>query len=168
MQVLHYHTQSPQIRNEIDKTQTIIDPEVLEFATANIKHFEQLFKRNRELVKLKVNNPLEHLVNSTGETPTLQSNDYYKKTVSYYRIKKTINNPKTKADQKTVNQLDHFVKWCIEKQVFSYNEMKKELKKIGVLRSKHLPEVMVFDLLECFSLDVKRNKKTNLIKCTLK
>ncbi len=168
LQVLHYHTQSPQIRNEIDKTQTIIDPEVLEFATANIKHFEQLFKRNRELVKLKVNNPLEHLINSTGETPTLQSNDYYNKTVLYYRIKKTINNPKTKADQKTVNQLDHFVKWCIEKQVFSYNEMKKELKKIGVLRSKHLPEVMVFDLLECFGLDVKRNKKTNLIKCTLK
>lgn len=168
LQVLHYHTQSPQIRNKIEKTQTIIDPEVLAFATANIKHFEQLFKRTGELIKLEVSNPLEHVINSTEETPTLQSNDYYKKTVLFYRLKNTINNPKTKADEKTVSQLDHFVKWSIEKQKFSSNEMRKELKKIGVLRSKQLPERMIFDLLKCFSLNVKRNKKENLIKCTLK
>lgn len=165
LQVLHYHTQNPRIRNETHPTQTRIEPDVLEFATSNIKHFEQLFNRTIELTRLGVKNPVNELIKDYGEAVTLQSDDYYRKTVLFYRIEKTLNEPKTIADKKTAQQFLSFAKWCNEKQTFSYKQMIQQLKGIGVMNYKAFNEQMLFELLKCFNLNAKRNSKTNLITC---
>lgn len=165
LQVLHYHTQNPRIRKATHPTQTRIEPEILEFATINIKHFEQLFNRTNELTSLGVKNPVNELIKQNGSITTLQSNDYYRKTILFYRIENTFNEPITQADEKTAKQFVSFAKWCNEKQTFSYKQMIQQLKEIGVMNYKAFNEQMLFELLKGFKIIAKRNKKTNLINC---
>lgn len=166
LQVLHYHTQNPRIRKATHPTQTRIEPDILEFAISNIKHFEQLFNRTHELTSLGVENPVNDLIKNNGEAPTLQSNDYYRKTVLFYRVENTLNEPITQADEKTAKQFISFAKWCNEKQTFSHKQMIQRLREIGVMNYKAFNEQMLFELLKGFNLNAKRNKKTNLINCT--
>ena len=165
LQVLHYHTQNPRIRKATHPTQTRIEPDILEFAVSNIKHFEQLFNRTNELIALGVENPVNELIKDNGEAPTLQSNDFYRKTVLFYRVENTLNEPITQADEKTAKQFISFAKWCNQKQTFSHKQMIQQLKEIGVMNYKAFNEQMLFELLKGFKIIAKRNKKTNLINC---
>lgn len=165
LQVLHYHTQDPRIRKETHPSQTRIEPELLEFALSNIKHFESLYTKTKKLEQLEVESPLDHLIKSNGEVATLQSNDYYTKVVLFYRIRNTLNAPQTIADKRTAQQFISFAKWCATQKIFSNNQMNTQLKIIGVLNSKQLPEHLIFELLKAFNLKAKRNRKTNLINC---
>ncbi len=165
LQVLHYHTQNPRIRKATHPTQTRIEPDVLEFATSNIKHFEQLFNRTNELISLGVENPVNDLIKDNGETITLQSNDYYRKAILFYRIEKTLNEPITIADKKTAGQFLSFAQWCLKKSTFSYKQMIQQLKEIGVMNYRAFNEQMLLEILKYFELEAKRNRKTNLINC---
>ena len=165
LQVLRLHSQDPKLRNGINATQTVIEPEVLTFAVDNIKHFETLFKRHNELTMLKVKNPAEHLIKHDGDNLTLQSNDYYRKVVLYHRIENTINDPQTKADRKTAIQFVTFAQWCVLKSTFTNAQMNRQLKKLGVLNYTAFNEAMLFELLRGFNLKVKKNTKTKIISC---
>ena len=167
-QVLLYHTQNPSIANGIIKQQIRIDDDFSAFVKGNIKHFETLYLREKELCSLGVVNPLEYLIKNDGDEITLQSNDRYKRSVQVLKVDRAILDPKTKADKKTAEQFVHFAQWCVLKGTFTHKQMYDELRNVGVVNHKaYKNEAMLFEILNNnFNLNIKRNRRTNRITCT--
>ena len=168
LQVLRLHSQDPEIRNGINATQTVVDPDVLTFTVANIKQFERLLQRHNELTRLEVSNPSEHLIKQDEQGVTLQSNDYYRKMLLYYRVEKTFTDPQTYADRKTAQQFLDFAQWCLKEESFDNRAMTNQLQRLGVINYTAFNEAMLFELLRYFDLEVKKNTKTKIIQCTKK
>lgn len=81
-------------------------------------------------------------------------------------MQKAISEPKTMTDKRTAERFIHFGHWCVSKGAFSLKQMRYKLKHIGVVNYKAFNEKMLFEILgKNFNLDVKHNKKTNLITC---
>lgn len=165
-QALLYHSQNPQIMHAINKQQICMDKDIELSVREDIKHYETLFLREKELRDIGIDNPQEYLIKSDSEGLTLHSNDHYNKRVAVLKVQKAISEPQTKADRRTAERFIHFGQWCVSKGTFSYKQMCNELKRIGVVNYKAFNEKMLFEILgKNFNLDVKRNKKINLITC---
>lgn len=95
------------------------------------------------------------------------SNNKYNNRLAVLKVDKAIHDPKTKADKRTANQFLHFAQWCELRGRFTSNQMYTELKRIMVLNyMAYKNEQMLFEILsDNFNLEVKRNRKTNLIIC---
>lgn len=95
------------------------------------------------------------------------SNNKYNNRLAVLKVDKAIHDPKTKADRDTAEQFLHFAQWCELRGRFTSYQMYAELKKIMVLNyMAYKNEGMLFEILSNnFNLDVKRNRKTNLIIC---
>ena len=167
--VLLYHSQNVRIKKAIHKQQVSVDKDVETFAKEHLKHFEEIFLKDKELRCLGVDNPLADLLKREQEVLTLQSNDYYRKRVTVLRVNKAIFNPETNADKKTAQQFIEFGQRCLKLGTFTHKQMYEELKKCGVINYKAFKnEGMLFEILKDFDLIVERNKKTNNITCTKK
>ena len=166
LQVLRNNTQNPRIRLDLHPTQTVIEVDVLNFTVENIKQFEKLYNRTKQLIKLGVEDPNRSLIKFDVEPITLQSDDFYRKEVDFLTAENTLTEPITKADKKAKKQFIDFATWCNNKGTFSNTQMNMQLKKIGVTNYKAFNEKRLFDLLVFFKLEVKRNRNTNLIVCS--
>lgn len=166
LEILRTHSQDPNLRNGIYATQTVVELEIRDFAIENIKQFERLYRYTNELVSLGDDKPQDTLIKVDADNVTLHSDDNYRKQVLYLRVENTINKPITQADKKTRKQFIQFAQWCAKEATFTNSKMNDQLKKIGVLNYKAFNEAMLFELLHGFKLEVKRNKKTNIISCT--
>jgi len=167
LQILRTHSQDIKIRFSIHATMTNTD-EIYEFAVKNIKEFEKLYKRTHTLLKLGIEKPNDILINSDAAPVTLESKNFYTKAVNFYTLLNSLKNPITPIDHKSNNNFIKFKDWCIKQGKFSNIQMKNKLEGYGVKNHKVFDEKQVFDLLEFFDLDAKRNKKTNEITCKKK
>ena len=137
------------------------------FARENIKYFENLFIRENELKQLGVTSPSDRFIKDNNWEATLLSNDKYKKLVSVLRVEKAILEPTTKADRRTAELFVYLGQWCVSRKTFSLTEMYNKLREIGVVNYKtYCNEKILFEILDKnFNLNVKRNRRTNMIHC---
>lgn len=166
-QILLYHSQNPHIAKAIIKQQIRIKENVEMFARENIKYFENLFIRENELKQLGVTSPSDRFIKDNNWEATLLSNDKYKKLVSVLRVEKAILEPTTKADRRTAELFVYLGQWCVSRKTFSLTEMYNKLREIGVVNYKtYCNEKILFEILDKnFNLNVKRNRRTNMIHC---
>ncbi|NLA63663.1 MAG: hypothetical protein GX857_10685 [Bacteroidales bacterium] len=167
-QILLYHSQNPHITNTINKQQLCVKENLVLFARENIKYFETLYLREKELKQLGVTAPLDHLLESHKGEVTLLSNDKYRKLVNVLKVERAILKPASKADTKTAKLFVYLGQWCVRKKTFTLSEMYNKLKEIGVVNYKaYCNEKLLIEILDKnFNLDVKRNTKTNMIICS--
>ncbi len=167
LQVLLYQSQNPYITKNIHKQQIQVERKCEEFIKDNIKYFETLYLRDKELRSLGITKPLEVLIKNEGDEVTLQSCDKYNKRVTVLKVNKAIHHPITKADRKTAEQFIEFAQRCLKLGRFTNMQMNDELKKCGVINYKAFKnEEMLFEILRDFDLKVKRDKRKNIIICT--
>ncbi len=168
LQTLLYQSQDPYVFKAINKQPICVNEEIEMIAKDNIKQFEQLFLKTKELQRMGIDNTMEYLIEKDkNDAVTLVSDSKYSKRLAVLMVEKAIQEPKTNADKKTAQQFLHFAQWCELTGRFTHKQMYEELKKIGVLNYKvYKNEEMLFEILaKNFNLDVKRNKKTSLISC---
>lgn len=166
-QTLLYHSQNPYITKSITKQQVGIKNDVELFAKENIKLFEMLFLREKELKKLGVEKPLEELIIKDGDELTLLSNSKYNQLVNVLKVDQAVKRPKNAADKRTANNFLHLSHWCVLKKEFKLQQMYEELRKLGVVNYKaYCNENTLCEIMnKVFNLEVKRNNNTNLIIC---
>ena len=166
-QALLHHTQNLQITRGIHKQQISIDSDVEQLVMKNIKTFEMLYLRTLKLKELGVEKPLKELIIKDGDELTLLSNTRYKHLKNVLMVEQAKNNPKNKADRKIANQFRHISQWCVDKKEFKLQQLYDEIRNIGVVNYKVYSneELLIVILKRIFSVELKRNKKTNVIVC---
>lgn len=152
-QILALHTLDPRIKKEIPIRQMYFEPKTESFIICYLKDFEKLYKRQKTLLSLGIEDPDLYLIDF--ENHTLTSESKYKKDLIIIRLKKTIEDPKNESDKKTADKFRSFANWCEMTKEFTYSQMCRELKKIGVHEPKAYSRKKLFIILDWFDLEAK-------------
>lgn len=160
LQVIAHYTQKPEIRKELTAQQRSFSPEFLLFVQENLKDFEKLYQRFQELAGLGVKDPNTILLK---DNETLGTEKNYKDSVLLLKMQKTILESTQSGNEKTPKKYILFAKWATEKKEFTYSQMTKQVRGLGVFKNSAYNEKMLFTVLLWFGVEAKRNKKTNII-----